>query len=145
MSVNKVILLGELKTETELKYTAGSSAVCNFTLKTKETWLDREKKERVREDWHRVVVWGKQAELCNSYLYAGSQTYIEGKLQSRSWEDETGNKRYITEINASDVKFLGAKAAANNEVDSRTHAQNMFNTDLKVEKKDSFTADEIPF
>ena len=145
MSVNKVILLGELKTEPELKYTAGSSAVCNFTLVTEEKWLNKEKKEQVKKDFHRVVVWGKQAELCNSYLNAGSQAYVEGRLQTRSWEDKTGNKRYITEVNASDVKFLGAKAATNNEVDSRTHAQNMFNTDLKVETKDSFTADEIPF
>ena len=94
MSVNKVIILGRLGQDPELKYTAGGSAVCNFSLATSESWTDRNGQKQEKTEWHRVVVWGKLAELCNQYLSKGRQAYVEGKLATRSWEDQNGQKRY---------------------------------------------------
>ena len=106
-SVNKVILIGNLGRDPELKYTPGGNAVCNFTLATNEKWTDKAGAKQERTEWHRIVVWGKQAEICGQYLKKGRQAYIEGSLTTREWNDKDGNKRYITEIIARDVRFLG--------------------------------------
>ena len=98
MSVNKVILLGRLGQDPELKYTPTGMAVCNFSLATSEKWKDKAGQDQERTEWHRVVVWGKIAELCNQYLAKGRQAYLEGSLQTRSWDDKDGNKRYTTII-----------------------------------------------
>ena len=90
MSLNKVMLLGRLGQEPELKYTPSGSAVCNFSLATTESWSDKSGQKQERTEWHRIVVWGKLGELCNQYLSKGRQAFVEGTLQTRSWEGKDG-------------------------------------------------------
>ncbi len=104
--VNKAILIGNLGKDPEIRYTQSGNAVCNFSLATTERrkqgeeWADH-------TEWHNVVAWGRQAELCNQYLQKGSSVYIEGRIQTRKWEDKDGNARYTTEIVVGDIQFLG--------------------------------------
>ena len=111
--LNKVMLIGRLGRDPELRYTPSGLAIANFSIATSEQWKDKdsgEKKERT--EWHRIVVFGKLGELCGEYLAKGRQTYVEGRLQTRSWEKD-GVTRYTTEIVASDIQFLGAKDSSN--------------------------------
>jgi len=109
-SINKAILIGRLGRDPEIRYTQSGTAVANFTLATNETWSDKESGERKeRTEWHRIVVFGKMGETCGKYLSKGRQVYVEGRIQTREWEDRDGNKRYTTEIVASDVRFLGSR------------------------------------
>ena len=110
-SVNKVILVGNLGRDPELRYTQGGSAVTNFTLATNEKWRDKEGNNQERTEWHRIVVWGRSAENCAQYLQKGSSVFIEGRLQTREWEDKDGNKRSTTEINALSVQFLSGRGS----------------------------------
>lgn len=111
--VNKVIIVGRLGIDPELKYTSSGTAVARFSVATSEQWTDKNSgQKQERTEWHRVVVWTKLAELCAQYLRKGRQVYIEGQLQTRSWDDKEGKKRYTTEIRAQTVQFLGAGAAA---------------------------------
>ncbi len=105
--VNKVILIGNLGRDPELRYTQGGQAVVNFTLATSENWTDKSGEKVERTEWHRIVVWGRVGELCAQYLSKGRTVYIEGRIQTREWEDKDGNKRFTTEINAQTVQFLG--------------------------------------
>lgn len=107
MSVNKVIIMGRLGADPELKTLSSGQAVANFNLATSENWVDREGQKQERTEWHRIVVWGKLAEICRQYLSKGRQVFVEGKLQTRSWEDQQGQKRYTTEIVASNIQFIG--------------------------------------
>ena len=104
--VNKVILVGNLGQDPELKYTASGTAVCNFSVATSERFKNNQGEWQERTEWHRVVVWAKMAENCANYLSKGRQVYVEGSLRTRSWDDQEGNKRYMTEIVARDVQFL---------------------------------------
>ena len=110
MSVNKVILVGRLGRDPETRYTGSGQAVANFTLATDSTYKDRAGERQKRTEWHRIVAWGKLAEICQQYLKKGSQVYIEGRLQTREWEDKSGQKRSTTEIVASDMRMLGSRA-----------------------------------
>lgn len=110
--VNKVILVGRLGTDPEVKTISGGNNVARLSLATSENWMDKQGQKQERTEWHRVVVWGKLAELCGKYLSKGRQVYVEGRLQTRSWEDQQGVKKYSTEIVATTVQFLGAGAAA---------------------------------
>jgi single-strand DNA-binding protein len=112
MSVNKVMLIGNLGKDPEVRFTANNRAVGRFPLATSETWIDAEGNRQERTEWHNIVVWGKQAETCNQYLAKGRQVYIEGSIRSRSYDDRDGNKRYITEIVAQRVRFLGGGGGA---------------------------------
>ena len=105
--VNKVILVGNLGSDPELRSTAGGTSVCEFRLATNESWKGKDGQMQDRTEWHRVVVWGRLGENCGKYLAKGRQVYLEGRVQTRSWEDKDGNKRYTTEIVARDVQFLG--------------------------------------
>src|SRR5215468_3976209 len=105
--VNKVILIGNLGADPELRYTPSGQAVCDLRLATNESWTDKNGQKQERTEWHRVVMWGKPAEICKQYLTKGQKLYIEGRLQTRSWDDKEGNKRYSTEIVATDFMFLG--------------------------------------
>jgi single-strand DNA-binding protein len=110
-SVNKVILVGNLGADPELKYTPSNRPVCNLSIATNEVFKDKGGQRQERTEWHRVTVWGEQAENCSKYLAKGRMVYIEGRLQTRSWEDKTdGKKRYSTEIVADRVTFLGGGA-----------------------------------
>jgi single-strand DNA-binding protein len=107
MSVNKVILIGNLGKDPEVRFTAGGRAVARFSVATSDAWTDAEGQRQERTEWHNIVVWGKQAESCGQYLQKGRQVYIEGSIRNRSYDDKEGNKKYITEVNAQRVQFLG--------------------------------------
>lgn len=105
--VNKVILVGNLGADPEMKYTPSGTPICTFRMATSESFKDREGNQQERTEWHRVVAWSKLAEICGQYLSKGRQVYIEGSLRTRSWDDQDGNKRYMTEVVAREVQFLG--------------------------------------
>jgi single-strand DNA-binding protein len=118
-SVNKVILIGNLGADPELKYTPSNRPVCNLSVATNEVFKDKTGQRQERTEWHRVTVWGEQAENCNKFLAKGRSVYVEGRLQTRSWDDKDGKKRYSTDIVADRVVFLsggsgegGARRAA---------------------------------
>src|ERR1041384_205599 len=104
--VNKVILVGNLGKDPEVRYTPGGQAVANFTIATNEAWTDKQGQKQERTEWHRIVVWGKTAENCGEYLSKGRQVYVEGRLQTREWTNKEGAKQYTTEIVANQVLFL---------------------------------------
>lgn len=106
-SVNKVILVGNLGRDAELKYTTGGTAVSTLNMATTETWKDKGGQKQEKTEWHRVVLWGKTAESLSEYLSKGKQVYVEGRLETRQWDDKDGNKRYTTEIRADRVVLLG--------------------------------------
>jgi len=108
-SVNKVILIGNLGRDPELRYTQGGQAVANFTLATNERFSTKDGDKQERTEWHRIVAWGRTGELCAQYLSKGRSVYIEGRLQTREWEDKEGQKRRTTEIVANTVQFLGGR------------------------------------
>ncbi|MBK9293361.1 MAG: single-stranded DNA-binding protein [Oligoflexia bacterium] len=111
--VNKVIIVGRLGGDPELRYTPGGQAVARLSVATSENWTDKQGQKQERTEWHRVVVWGKLAEICGQHLSKGRQVYVEGRLQTRSWDDKTsGQKKYSTEINAQTVQFLGSAGAS---------------------------------
>lgn len=152
MSVNKVILVGRLGTDPELKYTPSGSSVCNFSIATSESWTDKNSGQRnEKTEWHRIVVWGKQAELCNQYLSKGRQVFMEGKLQTRQWEDKEGNKRYTTEVVCNQVQFLGSKgdstgqAMGSNKPATGAPQASSNEPAYEIQSDASFAADDIPF
>ena len=110
-SVNKVIVLGNLGANPELKYLPSGQAVCEMRIATSETYKDRNEQPQERTEWHRVTVWGKTAENCSKFLQKGRQVYVEGRLQTRSWDDKEGKKQYMTEVVANQVVFLGGGGA----------------------------------
>jgi single-strand DNA-binding protein len=105
--VNKVILVGNLGRDSELRYTPGGAAVATLNLATTEVWNDKQQQRQEKTEWHRIVLWGKQAESLQEYLTKGKQIYVEGRLQTRQWDDKDGNKRYTTEIKADRITLLG--------------------------------------
>jgi len=105
--VNKVILIGNLGSDPEVRYTASNEAVATLRLATNEVWTDRDGKRQERTEWHRVVAWGRLAEICKEHLSKGRQIYVEGSLQTREWQDKDNNKRFTTEIKAHVIQFLG--------------------------------------
>jgi single-strand DNA-binding protein len=110
MSVNKVILVGRLGRDPETRYTGGGQAVANFSIATDETYKDKNGERQKRTEWHKIVVWGKQAEIAQQYLKKGSLIFIEGRIQSREWQDKEGQKRTSFEIVASNFRMLGGRA-----------------------------------
>lgn len=111
MSVNKAILVGRLGKDPETRYTSGGQGVCNFSLATDETYKDRNGERQKRTEWHRIVLWGKLAEISQQYLKKGMLVYIEGRIQSRQWDDKTtGQKRYTTEIVGNVMRMLTSRA-----------------------------------
>jgi single-strand DNA-binding protein len=109
MSVNKVILVGRLGKDPETKYTSGGQALANFSMATDHTYKDRNGERQKRTEWHRIKVWGKLAEIVQQYLRKGSLIYIEGRIETREWQDKEGQKRYTTEIVANEMRMLGGK------------------------------------
>ena len=105
--VNKVILIGNLGSDPQVRYTPGGQAVANFNIATSERFNNKAGEKEERTEWHRIVAWGKLAEICQQYLKKGKQVYIEGRLQTRQWEDQQGQKRQTTEIVAQNMQMLG--------------------------------------
>lgn len=121
-SVNKVTILGRLGGDPEVKEISQGSTVANFSVATSDAWTDKNGQKQERTEWHRIVVWGKLAELCGRYLSKGRQVYLEGRLQTRSWEDQDGVKRYTTEIMASAVKFIDSKGSEEPKADQHSES-----------------------
>ena len=113
--VNKVILIGNLGQDPELRSTPSGTSVATFTVATNESWTDKDGAKQERTEWHRIVAWGKLAEICGQYLSKGRQVYIEGRLTTRSWEDRQGNQRKTTEIVAQNMQMLGGRPGGGGE------------------------------
>jgi single-strand DNA-binding protein len=122
-SVNKAIIIGNLGRDPEVRYTPGGQPVANFTVATNERWTDKSGQQQERTEWHRIVVWGKQAENCGQYLKKGRSAYIEGRIQTREWTNKEGQKQYTTEIVANIVQFLGSKGDAAGSVAGKGGAE----------------------
>ena len=112
MSVNKVILIGRLGADPEIRYTADGQPVATFRIATSERWTDKNGNRQERVEWHRIVAFGRLAEICGEYLSKGRQVYIEGRLQTRSYEDRDGVKCYVTEVIVQDVRFLSSDSSS---------------------------------
>ena len=137
-SVNKVILVGNLGKTPEVRYTASGKAVATFSVATKEQWTSKEgggKEERT--EWHRIVAWGRLGEICGEYLRKGSQVYIEGRIQTREWQDKEGNKRNTTEIVAQTMQMLGPSGKGG----AATGTEEKFPSEEPI----SIPEDDIPF
>jgi len=106
-SVNKAIIVGNLGRDPEMRYTQSNTPVATFSVATTDQWTDKNGERQERTEWHRVVAWARLAEICGQYLQKGKQVYIEGRLQTREWEDQNGQKRYTTEIVAREMQMLG--------------------------------------
>jgi single-strand DNA-binding protein len=135
-SVNKVILIGNLGRDPEIKYTQSGTAVANLSLATNEVWTDKAGQKQERTEWHRVVVWGKQAQVLAEHLSKGKQVYVEGSLQTRSWDDRDGNKRNTTEIRAARVLMLGRPEGSKMPMESPA---------AEAEMAPDVTDEEVPF
>jgi single-strand DNA-binding protein len=107
MSVNKAILIGNLGKDPEVRFTSTGRAVARFPIATSEVWTDAEGNRQERTEWHNIIVWGKQGETCGQYLAKGRQVFVEGSIRTRNYDDKSGTKRYVTEIVAQRVRFLG--------------------------------------
>ncbi|HSR10580.1 MAG TPA: single-stranded DNA-binding protein [Thermodesulfobacteriota bacterium] len=105
--VNKVILIGRLGADPEIRYTPSGAEVATFRMATSESWTNKNGEKEERTEWHRIVAWRGLAKICGEYLNKGRLVYIEGRIRTRSWDDKDGNKRYITEVEATEMKMLG--------------------------------------
>ena len=143
-SVNKVILIGNLGKDAELRYTPGGAAVSTFSLATTEVWNDKNQQRQEKTEWHRVVLWGKTAESLQEYLTKGKQIYVEGRLQTRSWDDKDGNKRYTTEIRGDRVVLLGGGGGGGGQRGARA-AGGAHMEDPMGEPVSELSDDDIPF
>lgn len=141
--VNKVIIVGRLGADPELKTVTGGQSVARLSIATSENWTDKQGQKQERTEWHRIVVWGKLAELCGKYLTKGRQAYVEGRLQTRSWEDQQGQKRYATEIVANTVQFLGSTQGMSEG--RQSHSDGGFPTQDFGPEPAFDSSDEIPF
>ncbi len=143
-SVNKVILVGNLGRDAELRYTPGGAAVATLNLATTEVWNDKQSQRQEKTEWHRIVVWGKQAESLQEYLTKGKQIYVEGRLQTRQWDDKDGNKKYTTEIKADRITLLGGGAAGGGGGRSMDRSGGQ-GSHMDEPPMEPITDDDIPF
>ena len=137
-SVNKVILVGNLGADPEVRYAPSGTAVANFSLATTDQWTNKEGGKEEKTEWHRIVAFGRLGEICGEYLHKGKQVYVEGRLQTRSWEDKEGVKRYTTEIVANTMQMLGPKGKDGSSADRMSERP-------PVDEPLSIPDDEIPF
>jgi len=135
-SVNKAILVGNLGADPEVRYTTSGKAVATFNVATKQ-WAGKDAEKEGKTEWHRIVAWERLAEICGEYLKKGSQVYIEGRIQTRSWEDRDGNKRYTTEIVAQTMQMLGSTG--------RQAKTESYEGGFPQEEPISIPDDDIPF
>jgi single-strand DNA-binding protein len=146
-SVNKVILVGNLGRDAELRYTPGGAAVSTINMATTEVWNDKAGQRQEKTEWHRVVLWGKSAESLTEYLTKGKQIYVEGRLQTRQWDDKDGNKRYTTEIRGDKAVLLGGGSGRGAGGTSRGAGDDMgaHAGSPGPESSEPLTDDDIPF
>lgn len=148
--VNKVILVGNLGQEPDIKYMPSGQAVCNVSIATTESWKDKTSGEKVEKtEWHRVVLFGKQAEIAGEYLHKGKQVYIEGRLRTNKWQDQSGADRYTTEIVARDMQMLGGRGTDLSGAENETAAPAPMSPDsggkVSASSSSSDFDDDIPF
>jgi single-strand DNA-binding protein len=144
-SVNKVILVGNLGKDAELRFTAGGAAVSTVTMATTEVWNDKQGQKQEKTEWHRIVLWGKQAESLQEYLVKGKQIYVEGRLQTRQWDDKDGNKRYTTEIKADRITLLGSAGGGRSGATDRSSGAAYGGGAPEEPPMEPITDDDIPF
>jgi single-strand DNA-binding protein len=147
-SVNKVILVGNLGRDAELRYTPGGAAVATLNMATTEVWNDKSGQRQEKTEWHRVVLWGKTAESLSEYLTKGKQIYVEGRLQTRQWDDKDGNKRYTTEIRSDRVVLLGGGGGRGGSMSGGSERSGGGGGDFGgpgPESSGPLTDDDIPF
>jgi len=144
-SVNKVILVGNLGRDAELRYTPGGAAVATLNLATTEVWNDKQGQRQEKTEWHRIVLWGKQAETLQEYLVKGKQIYVEGRLQTRQWDDKDGNKRYTTEVKADRITLLGGGGGGRGGASMDRPAASHAPAGGEEPPADPITDDDIPF
>ena len=147
-SVNKVILVGNLGRDAEMRFTPGGAAVATLNLATTEVWNDKAGQKQEKTEWHRIVLWGKTAESLNEYLTKGKQIYVEGRLQTRQWDDKEGVKRYTTEIRGDRVVLLGGGGGgggARQQTRGAGAAASSGADDHMGEPVSELTDDDIPF
>ena len=143
--INKVILVGNLGADPETRYTASGSAVTNIRLATTESWRDRQSGDRQEKtEWHRVVFFNRLAEVAGEYLRKGSQVYVEGKIQTRKWQDQSGQDRYTTEIVANEMQMLGGRAGAGDAAPAAGGFRDSQPAPSSEQNQD-FQEDDIPF
>ena len=162
MAINKVILIGNLGQNPEVRFSPSGQAVCNLSIATNEAWTDKNGQKQEKTEWHRVVVFGKLAELCGQYLQKGRQCYLEGKLQTRQWQDKDNQTRYTTEVVAQTVQFLGGNSAgrsqnqdysagassagaSSNSGYSAQSGSAPMNDNSSFQAEPSFTEEDVPF
>jgi len=142
--VNKVIIMGVLGKDPEMKYTASGSAIANISVATNEEWKDKNTGEQVKKtEWHRIVIFGKLAEIVGKYLKKGSQAYFEGKIQTRKWQDQSGQDRYSTEIVAHEMQMIGGRPEGDKQAAAPQHV-NQKGIAMPDKPADDFL-DEVPF
>lgn len=139
-SVNKVILLGNLGQDPEIRYTSDGKAIANLSVATSESWKDKSGEKQEKTEWHRVSMFGKQAEVAGQYLKKGSSAYFEGRIQTRKWQDKEGNDRYTTEIVADRMQMLGGKGESGKVTHERAPAPRQQSTNNIADMED-----DIPF
>ena len=142
--VNKVIIVGRLGADPEVKTISAGSTVTRLNVATSEAWTGKDGQKQERTEWHRVTVWGKLAEICGKHLSKGRQVYVEGRLQTRSWEDAQGQKKYATEIVANTVQFLGSNGQEKSGASASTSNSQDYQ-DFGPEPSFDQSNDEIPF
>ena len=142
--VNKVIIVGRLGNDPEVK-TVGNGTMTRLSVATSENWVDKEGQKQEKTEWHRIVIWGKLADICGKHLSKGRQVYVEGRLQTRSWEDQQGQKRYSTEINANTVQFLGGQSGERSESSGSSRGGDDFGSQDFGPEPSFDSNEEIPF
>ena len=141
--VNKVILVGNLGQKPEMRYTATQTAVANLSIATTESWKDKESGEnRDKTEWHRVVFFGSLAEIAEKYLDKGSSVYVEGKIQTRKWQDKDGNDRYTTEVLGNQLTMIGSKSSSDSSNQTDSSSNTPFPDD---DSGEGLSDDDIPF
>ncbi|HMV26129.1 single-stranded DNA-binding protein [bacterium] len=145
-TLNKVIIIGRLGGDPELRYTPSGAPVATFNVATNESYKDKEGKLIESTDWHRIVAWNKLAEICGQYLKKGSLVYVEGKIKTRSYDDKDGQKKYVTEIRADNMQMLGAKMDGGRGEASLPHPADMGGgMDHAADAGGSSGSDDLPF
>ncbi|MCH6574902.1 MAG: single-stranded DNA-binding protein [Bacteroidetes bacterium] len=142
MSVNKVILIGNLGKDPEMRYTSGGQAVANFSLATTDSYKNKEGEKQENTGWPRIVAWGRLAEICGEYLTKGRMVYIEGSIRTRSWDDKEGNTKWRTEIIARNMQMLGGQGTRS---ESSSTADEKIPADFDIEDDSFGIYDDIPF
>ena len=149
MSLNKAMIIGNLGVDPEIRYTQSGTPVANLRIATNEVWTDKNSQRQERTEWHRVVVFGRTAENCGKYLTKGRQVFVEGRIQTKEWEDRDGNKRYTTEIVASNITFLSGGSGGGGGgggYDGPSYSDSdMGPTGSESNFDQSFDDDDIPF